>query len=239
MPKRALFLYDKTGLAAKPWLDAGYECWLFDGQHTPGIWRSDTNPLLIRVGMWFYPDKIRGHVSQFLKMVPSADIVIGFPECTDLSNAGNRWWDDKRRENPRFQENAVDLARLVQYVGEAFNCPWMFENPVGRMSTIYGPANFYFNPCDYGGYLPVNDVHPVYPLIYPGRDAYNKKTGIWHGNGFVKPPFKRVESLFRANPGWKFCGGKSLLTKNIRSCTPRGFARAIFEYNHSTTRPKE
>lgn len=237
MTKRALFIYDKTGFAAKPWLDAGYECWLFDGQHKPGIWQDGNNPLLVRVGMWFDPYKIHGHVRQFLKMVPSADIVIGFPECTELTNAGSGSWERKRLENPRFQDEAVDLARLVRLVGEAFNCPWMFENPVGKMSTLYGPANFWFNPCDYGGYLPATDTHPLYPLIYPGQDAYNKKTGIWCGNGFVKPPLKRIEPLFKANPGWKLCGGKSLRTKNIRSCTPRGFANAVFEYNGSTTYP--
>ena len=35
------------------------------------------------------------------------------------------------------------------------------------------------------------------------------------------------------NPGWKKCGGKSTRTKNIRSATPRGFAQAVFEANHS------
>jgi len=31
--------------------------------------------------------------------------------------------------------------------------------------------------------------------------------------------------------GWKNCGGKSIKTKNIRSATPRGFAKAVFIAN--------
>ena len=34
------------------------------------------------------------------------------------------------------------------------------------------------------------------------------------------------------SPQWGKLGGKSLRTKNIRSATPRGFARAVFEANH-------
>ena len=53
MSKIAVFLYDFTGLMAKPWLESGYECWLFDGQHPKGITRDGN---LYRVGMWFNPD---------------------------------------------------------------------------------------------------------------------------------------------------------------------------------------
>jgi len=38
--KKAIFLFDYTGIMAKPWLDAGYECWCFDGQHSRGISRN-------------------------------------------------------------------------------------------------------------------------------------------------------------------------------------------------------
>ena len=37
---KAIFLFDYTGIMAKPWIDAGYECWLFDGQHEPGVNRD-------------------------------------------------------------------------------------------------------------------------------------------------------------------------------------------------------
>ena len=228
--KKAIFLYDYTGIMAQPWVDAGYDCYLFDGQH-PAISRTvDQNPA--KIGKWFDPYNKLGDVKDILEMFDSVDFIFGFPECTDLTVAGAKHFNKKRQDNPFFQLEAIELADLVRCLGNIFNCPWAFENPVGVLSTQYRPYDFKFNPCDYGGYLPKNDVNPLYPDVYPPRDAYNKGTCIWHGNGFRQPKKKEIKPLFKENPGWKFCGGKSLKTKNIRSATPRGFAQAVFEANH-------
>lgn len=37
--KKAVFLFDYTGIMALPWANAGYICYCFDGQHT-----SDATP---------------------------------------------------------------------------------------------------------------------------------------------------------------------------------------------------
>ena len=137
----------------------------------------------------------------------------------------------KRTENPFFQHEAIELADLVRCVGVAFSCPWAFENPVSVIATQYRGSDFSFNPCDFGGYLPEGDSHPLYPDVYPGQDAYNKNTCIWAGNGYKQPKPKPVDPLHKDNPGWKKCGGKSARTKNIRSATPRGFAIANFKSN--------
>jgi hypothetical protein len=228
--KKAIFLYDFTGLMAQPWLDAGYECWLFDGQHESGV-KRDGN--LVKVGMWFHHDQIHQHAAEIAGMVGSGvEMVFGFPECTDLTVAGAKHWMKKRDVNSRFQVEAFDLAMLVCVVGQCCNSKWAFENPIGALSTLYRKPDFLFHPCDFGGHLPEGDIHPVYPQIYPGRDAYNKRTCIWSGGGFIEPGRKRIEPLSKDNPGWKLCGGKSLKTKNIRSATPRGFAIAVYEANH-------
>lgn len=225
---KAVFLYDYTGLMARPWLDAGYECWSIDGQHEEGISSKGNS---IKVGMWLDPYRKLQQAVEIKTMIGDADIIFGFPECTDLTVAGARHFAKKRRENPLFQAEAIELADLVRCVGVSLGCAWAFENPVSVISTQYRPCDFRFDPCDYGGYLPFNDQHPLYPEIYPARDAYNKKTCIWSGNGFKEPKTKRVEPLEKDNPGWKMCGGKSIRTKNIRSATPRGFAQAVFESN--------
>ena len=229
--KKAIFLYDYTGIMAQPWLDAGdFECWIFDGQHVPGITREGN---LVKVGMWFDAYKTAEHVEQIKNIVgDGVCFVFGFPECTNLTCAGAKHFESKRNENPMFQIEAINLAHMVKMVADKFSCAWGFENPVGVLSTLYRKPDFKFNPCDFGGYLPVNDVNPIYPEIYPGRDAYNKSTSIWCGSGFVEPMKKPVSPLHKENPGWKKCGGKSLKTKNIRSATPRGFALAVFEANH-------
>ena len=226
---KAVFLYDYTGLMAQPWLDAGYECWIFDGQHAPGITREGN---LVKVGMWFDAAKVQEHSVVISEMVgDGVEMVFGFPECTDLTVAGAKHWVDKREANPRFQHEAMALCDLVRMVGNAFDCAWGFENPVGALSTMYRKPDFRFDPCDYAEYLPEGDEHTVYPEIYPGRDRYNKGTCIWIGGGAVMPDKKRIEPLYKDNPGWKKCGGKSLRTKNIRSATPRAFAKAWFVAN--------
>jgi hypothetical protein len=235
MKRKAIFLYDFTGLMAQPWIDAGYECWCFDGQHDQGITRDGNH---IRVGMWFYADQIESHALEIAWLVgPGVEFVFGFPECTDLTNAGSGSWARKRLENPAFQDDAIQLAKLVPLIAEKCDCDcWGAENPVGMMSTLWRKPDFWFDPCDYGGYLPMGDEHPLYPEIYPGRDAYNKKTGIWKGPGFREPRRQKIEPLYKDNPGWKKCGGKSTRTKNIRSATPRGFTLATFEANSPLTR---
>ena len=233
--KKAIFLFDYTGIMAKPWADAGYLCYCFDGQHPQGVSKSSHENIL-NVGMWFDNDGIHGQNDEDINKIKivtggGVSFIFGFPECTDLTVAGARHFKSKRDADPRFQLKAMQLVYLTKNLGDHFECPYGLENPVGVISTMWRKPDFKFNPCDYAGYLPSDDVNPVYPDIYPPQDRYNKGTCIWHGNGFNEPGRIRLEPLFKDNPGWKFCGGKSLKTKNIRSATPRGFAQAVFEAN--------
>jgi hypothetical protein len=233
---KVIFLYDYTGLMAKPWLAAGYECWSFDGQHPPVIARDGNH---VKVGMTFTPDDVSVQARIIASMVgDDVDLVFGFPECTDLTVAGARHWKAKREVNPDFQRDALALARLVDLTGMRCDyAPWALENPVGALSTLWRKPDYTFHPYEYGGYLPVDDVHPLYPDYYPPQDAYGKKTCIWSGEGFVMPPKKTVEPYQYGGEGACLAhnklGGKSLRTKNIRSATPRGFAQAVFEANRT------
>lgn len=242
--KKAVFLYDRTGYMAKPWLDAGYECWLFDGQHEPGITREGS---LVKVGMWFDASKVERHAKDIKELVGGGvEFVFGFPECTYLCCSGAIWLyhpDDKllptseRRPHPRYpnrkmqRADAAILARMVESIGELMGCKWGLENPMSQLSTLWRKPDFKFHPYHYGGYLPDNDIHPEHPEYINPRDAYPKQTWIWCGNGFVEPERRPVY----VEPGYskqhKKLGGKSLKTKNIRSATPRGFALAVFEAN--------
>ena len=67
--------------------------------------------------------------------------------------------------------------------------------------------------------------------MIPEQDRYTKKTCIWSGSGAVEPVKDAIEPLSDINPGHAKLGGKSAKTKYIRSLTPRGFARAVFDYN--------
>ena len=233
--KKAIFLFDYTGIMARPWADAGYLCYCFDGQHRAGVNKS-THENILNVGMWFSNDAtgelMQGDINKIKSIAGNeVDFIFGFPECTDLAVSGAAHFKNKRGKNPFFQEEAMQLFYLVESLGIEFNCPWGLENPISVASTLWRKPDFKFNPFEYGGYLPVNDKHPQYPDYIKPRDAYPKKTCIWHGNGFIEP----VKSVVDCNPGYsdqhKKLGGKSLKTKNIRSATPRGFAIATFKAN--------
>ena len=234
--RKAIFLFDYTGIMAKPWADAGYLCYCFDGQHPKGVSKS-AHENILSVGMWF-SNEVTGDVSgldaEKVLAITGDDVsfVFGFPECTHLAVSGAAHFAKKRDANPFFQDEAMVLVNLTKLIGDKLGCAWALENPVSVISSKWRKPDFSFHPYEYGGYLPANDIHPTYPEYIKPRDAYPKKTCIWHGNGFVKPVVKHVD----CGPGYsdqhKKLGGKSLKTKNIRSATPRGFARAVFEANH-------
>ncbi len=229
MSKKAIFLYDFTGLMAKPWLDAGYECWCFDGQHEPGIVRDGNH---VKVGMWFHADKKLEQAKEIAEMVGSDVVfVFGFPECTHMAVSGAAHFAKKLAADPDIQKNAAKLAMLVEDVANQYGCPWGAENPVSVLSTLWRKPDHSFHPYECGGYLPEDDVHPEYPDYIMPRDAYPKKTCIWSGNGFVMPEKLPVECASGYATQHLKLGGKSLKTKNIRSATPRGFAIGVFEFN--------
>lgn len=107
----------------------------------------------------------------------------------------------------------------------------MVENPVGALSRpeMMGTPDAYFHPWEYGGYMTTDDkpFHPKMPMF----DGYTKKTCLWFGNGFRMPEKRPGLINIGFFWGWEYLGGKSETTKQLRSLTPRGFARAVFEAN--------
>ena len=233
---KAIFLFDYTGIMALPWAKAGYQCYCFDGQHPLGVSISSLHPNIINIGIWF-SNKVTGDVSilDVDKIISfsgtGVSFVFGFPECTDLAVSGAAHFAKKKDVNPLFQDEAMVLVKLVKLVGESYKCAWALENPVSVISTLWKKPDFKFHPHEYGGYLPANDIHPTYPEYIKPRDAYPKKTCIWASDEFVMPGKKCVDVDCGYSQQHKKLGGKSLKTKNIRSATPRGFAKAVFIAN--------
>lgn len=226
----AIFLCEFIGLAAEPWLEAGIECWLIDPKHPEHVTRDPSKPGLVKVGY-----TVLEALPIIRALIKSRNIihVAAFPVCDDLTVAGTGSWARKFDEDRYFQAKASILITQCIMVGEMSGSGYYWENPVGASSTIFGKPSFYFDPADYGGYLPEDDIHPLWPDIYPARDAYPKKTCIWAGGGLVIPEKKPIKLLSEDNPGWKKLGGKSARTKEIRSSGPRGYLRAVFEANYN------
>lgn len=233
----AIFLCDLTGIMAEPWLRAGYKAILVDPQHLEcdqKVYYNKDAPCGIRTR---YPLTVLQAIPSLREVLMSgaACFVAGFPVCTDVASSGAAHWEAKRQRDPYFQAKAALLAEQCRMIGELSGAPWFFENPIGAFSGIFGKPSHTFHPCDFGGYLPANDEHPLYPEYFPPNDAYKKKTCIWAGGGFVMPDARPVPALESQGQGGSEShnrlGGKSERTKNIRSATPRGFSQAAFEAN--------
>lgn len=232
-----LSLFDLSGNMVRPWAKAGYHCAIVDTQHAKEgmIEHFPSGGTIMAINMDLSkPDNLK-HLAAWKR----PKIVFSFPPCTDLAVSGAAHFAKKRAANPRFQDEATALATVALNVAFAtekhnggFAVPYFAENPISRLATIWRKPNHYFNPCDYGGYLSDAEAyHPKFPDIIPARDAYNKKTCLWSGNGFIMPEPKPVKPISKDSPLHTKLGGKSLRTKNIRSQTPRGFAKAVFEAN--------
>lgn len=150
------------------------------------------------------------------------------PVCTDFTISGARWWPEKDADG-RTAESLKLVDECLLLVDLLMPTWWVLENPVGRLATLrpsLGAPRLYFQPCHYAGHADV-----------PDTDAYTKKTGLW-GNfneNLERAPIEpRMVTLANGKRGswmWAKLGGKSARTKELRSVTPQGFARAFAKAN--------
>lgn len=181
--KKALFLFEHLGYAAAPFTAAGWHTTIVD------ILNTKPNPRATVTLDW----DILAQEEALIELACECEFVFGFPPCTDLAVSGAKHFAKKAKLNPNFQQEAVHLALSVDRIGNAAKVPWGFENPIGVLSTLYRKPNIKVHPYQYGGYLPVDDIHPEFPQYINARDAYSKNTCIWSGNNFQLPPKKLVK----------------------------------------------
>lgn len=142
------------------WAAAGCECWCVDVQHSIRKDRTVT----VGAGLIHY---VWGDVRSWF---PPRQPAIGFAftPCTHVTSAGARDFEKKRWPMLR---DGMDLFHAAYTAFRWAGCPFMCENPVGRIAGIYGKPDEMFDPCDFGGYL------------NPPGDAYEKQTCLWTGGG--------------------------------------------------------
>lgn len=196
-----LSLCDRTGVMVQPWLEAGYRCTIVDLQHPAG---EHTDGLLTRVG---------ADVTTWLPPRTEYAAAFAFPPCTHLAGSGARWFKDKGL--PALIEG-LTLVEACRRILDWTGAPWALENPTGTLSTYWRPADYAFDPYEYGAWA-------------DGRDAYTKRTQLWTGGGFVMPPRRPVEPVEGSRMHRL---GPSPERADLRSVTPLGFARAVFAANH-------
>ena len=223
-------LYDFTGEALKPWAEAGYTCHAFDIQH-PREGRTEDG-ITYRYADLHKVATFKALLAEFWAADLPVVFGMAFPVCTDLSVSGAAWFASKAARDPDFQIKAVNHAVACSVFFDDLEVPYFIENPVSVLATKWRKPDYNFHPYEYGGYIPDNAAaHPRWPEYIAPRDAYPKKTCLWTGGGFTMPEKKAVDVPAGYSTQHKKLGGKSQRTKDIRSATPRGFARAVFDAN--------
>ncbi len=156
-------------------------------------------------------DAKQGQDVRLLKYPGDVYGILAAPPCTMFAASGARW----KRTEEQMKEALAIVDACLRFVAICRPKFWVLENPVGNLKNWIGKPKFYFNPCDFG-------------------DPYTKKTCLW-GN-FIPPLPLFVGKDLSVFPSegsklWKNYGGKSDKTKEIRSKTPEGFAKAFFQAN--------
>lgn len=88
---------------------------------------------------WHIHDDVRNILNQ------EWDMIIAFPECTNLAVSGARWFEEKRKDGR--QQTAIDFFMMFA------NHPCdriAIENPVGIMSSLWRKPDQIIQPYQFG-----------------------------------------------------------------------------------------
>lgn len=142
------------------------------------------------------------------------DIVLAFPPCTYLTNAGNRWFNVER-----YGEKAVQRYEYRRKAIEFFmlfvNCECnhiAIENPIGCMSTIYRKPDQIIHPYMFGDperkstCLWLKNLPELKPTEIVKPEIYEYKNGKgtdskWHMESMNMPPKERAIYRSKTFPG--------------------------------------
>lgn len=240
-----LSVCDHSGYWSEPYVRLGYRVIRIDPKHGDNVdqlGRGITEePALTGPTTTIMDDDGEGWpltVGMAAKMLAANPRILGgpvvgllmAPPCTDFTVSGSRWWAGKDASGQTAQSVRIveECLALKEACKETLRW-WVLENPVGRMPKLVplvGKPLLSFNPCDYAGFADT-----------PCKEAYTKRTLLY---GDFNPRLPRDEreavmyerksksgKVLRGSWMWANLGGKSERTKQLRSVTPQGFARAF------------
>lgn len=207
--KLAVFLFDLSGVMAKPWAEAGYDCLIVDIQHTG----FQVHQQLSGTVYSHHADLTEPYTIPAPLAAHEVVFVGAFPPCDHLAVSGARWFKGK---GLRALSWSIQCFAVAAEFAESQGVPYFLENPVSTISSYWRKPDHNFHPHHFAG-------------LEPG-DHYTKKTCLWTGGGFVMPEPVLLETneapddrIHKCAPGPE--------RKNIRSQTPSGFAQAVFLAN--------
>jgi len=216
-----LSLFDHSGNWPRPFQEAGYHVVSVDIKRGMDVTKIT-----------------RAWLSRNVHIVGRVVGVLAAPPCTDFASSGAQYWKVKDKDGRTAA--SVNLVRCALRIIEMCKPDWWaLENPVGRLPQLVPELRqcpvWYFHPWEFGGWLPVGFKSHTH-RAWPAQDAYTKKTGIW---GTCRMPEKRpvVPQYITCSSGKRYSPvhwttrDSDVYTKEVRSTTPAGFARAFFAAN--------
>ena len=232
-PRTLLSLFDFSGAWAEPFERGGWNVIQIDIKHGDDIRDFSAT--------WLFEHILQGFV---------VDGVVASPPCTDFARSGATHWREKDHDG-RTAESVHLVYQTLRTIDALRPDFWAIENPVGRIANLVpelGKPRCSFDPCDYAGWNPLTPADlarlralrarapgsyfsPDEVTFVRETNAYTKRTMLW--GRFTCPEQRRVEPVKTTVQGsWlQALGGKSARTKELRSLTPMGFARAFYEAN--------
>lgn len=234
-PKTLVSLFDYSGTWCAPYYEAGFNVVQLDLKHSEA---ADVKKFCVE----YLVDELG---------LDEVDGLLMAPPCTDFTISGNQYWAAKDTDG----RTAASLhlvrqgLRCVEYFKPDF---WSLENPIGRLPKLLpelGKA-FVWHPWEFAGhaepFLSSRDRIRLAELeagaevsrsdidIIKRSGRYTKRTCLW---GRFNRPQRDPRFAIRCckQGSWlQMLGGDRDSTKEARSDTPDGFARAFFAANSWT-----
>jgi ankyrin repeat protein len=170
---------------------------------------------------------IHGDILSFnYSHLPKPDVILIAVPCTDFALSGSRYFAAKDSDG-RTASSIALVQKALEIVNYFKPRVWALENPMSRIHTLVpelGSPRLKFDPWEYGA------------LANPPETRW-KKTWIWGDFNIPNkaPATPDPKDSTGNNPWNNKVGGKSEKTKEFRSQTPIGFAKAFAEANYDNT----
>jgi hypothetical protein len=206
-------LCDYSGVWSEPYRNAGYEVYQIDLKlGGDAILFPSAMSSAARLPRQF------ADIGEFIGKVYA---VLAAPVCTVFSGSGAK--HPRSDDDIRAGLSLVDACYRIATVTE---CDvFALEQPVGKTRKWIGEPIYRFHPYQFAG-LADN----------PSEEAYTKRTCLfgWFNTQLAESPVDPVDG----SKLWRQYGGKSERTKEMRSITPQGFARAFYNANNNYVKPR-
>lgn len=210
--KTLLSLFDYSGSWSLPYAEGGWQVIRIDQKiKRPDNYSTFNKDIGEIDAEWMYENIFDNY--------GTVDGVLAAPPCTDFVVSGALHWKEKdkvkntlfgpHKRLDHFIHLTMQTIRIVDLCKPDF---YAIENPIGRIRKLCPEIGepWFFQPFWFG-------------------DPYTKKTGLY--GKFKKPQKTNIVKPIQGSKTLSL-GGKSQRTKELRSITPMGFARAFFKANH-------